>query len=169
MFSSTLLVLMFLAGVTPPEPDMADVFHRLDGDKLVALERQAFDYRYSGAGFMYMRSKSYSEFPGAKSPVRFAAGRLELVVRSMQSPADMDLNGAYSLYKLSVKKQSRELVTTSGSISPFRYSSKNTPGLPVEFSTYGSKSLKLRTGELGPGEYAVGRPYGPSVFCFGVD
>ena len=41
--------------------------------------------------------------------------------------------------------------------------------LPVEFAKYGDASIKLHTGPLPPGEYAVSRIYGQTVFCFGVD
>lgn len=58
------------------EPEFSDVFFRLDAGKLVALERQT--------ATIQMSMKSASEFPGAKSPVRFAAHTpLEFVVRSV--------------------------------------------------------------------------------------
>jgi hypothetical protein len=41
--------------------------------------------------------------------------------------------------------------------------------LPVEFAKYGNSSFKMTTPALSPGEYALGRAYGPVMFCFGVD
>lgn len=51
-------------------------------------------------------------------------------------------------------------------ISP---NSNQTNALPAEFSKYGDSSLKMKTAALPPGEYAVGKSYGQTVFCFGVD
>jgi hypothetical protein len=66
----------------------------------------------------------------------------------------------------------RAVLLMSGHAQPFGGSATTTPAegvLPVEISRYGGSSLKMTTGELAPGEYAVGHPYGPAVFCFGVD
>ena len=152
---------------------MADIFYRLDEGKLVPLERQAAAFHGSAHGFVMMSMKTAAEFPGAKSPVRLTSGQhLEFIVRSLFSVSSVDPSTLYSLRKLDSKKTKRELVMMSGHASPLGASATSTPAegvLPVEFSRYGASSLKMTTGQLAPGEYAVGRPYGPSVFCFGVD
>jgi hypothetical protein len=160
------------AQTAAPEPEMADIFYRLDGDKLVPLERQAAEIHGGAHGFIVMSMKTASEFPGARSPVRFRSGRLDFVVRSVIPVTAVDPNTIYCLRKLNTKKKSRELVIMSGHASPVGMSTTTTPAygmLPVEFSRYGNSSLKMTTGDLPPGEYAVGKPYGPAVFCFGVD
>jgi hypothetical protein len=155
------------------EPEMADIFYRLDGDRLISLERQAAAIHTGAHGYIVYTMKSASEFPGAKSPVRFkSGGHLDLIVRSAIPVSAVDPNTIYCLRKLNAKKKTRELIITSGHAQPFGVSTTTTPAegvLPVEFSRYGSSSLKMTTGELAPGEYAVGHPYGPAVFCFGVD
>ena len=172
---SLLLMVLALSGLAQtavPEPDIADIFYRLEGDKLVALERQAASLQGKAHGFIIMTMKTTSEFPGAKSSIRFKSGHLDLIVRSAIPISAVDPNTIYCLRRLNPKKKTRELVMASGHVSPLGASTTATPGegvLPVDFSRYGSSSLKMTTNELAPGEYAVGRPYGPAVFCFGVD
>jgi hypothetical protein len=47
-----------------PEPAMADIFYRLDGEKLLPLERQAAAIHSGAHGFVVVTMKSASEFPG---------------------------------------------------------------------------------------------------------
>jgi hypothetical protein len=167
------LALACLAQTAALEPEMADIFYRLDGGNLVPLEREAPATRSNAHGFFVMNLTTVSEFPGAKSPVRFKSGeRLDFVVRSVVPVFAVDPNTIYCLRKLDPKKKTRELPVMSGHFSPLGTSTTSTPAegiLPVEFSRYGSSSLKMTTGELAPGEYAVGHPHGQAVFCFGVD
>ncbi len=167
------LALACVAQLATPEPEIADIFYRLDGDKLAPLERQAAAFHSSAHGFIVMSMKTVSEFPGARSPIRFKRGEhLDLVVRSVIPVSAIDPNTVYCLRKLTSKKKTRELIMMSGHAHPFGGSATTGPAegmLPVEISTYGSSSLKMTTGELAPGEYAVGHPYGPALFCFGVD
>jgi hypothetical protein len=162
-----------LAQSAPVEPEFADIFYRLTDGNLVALERQAAAFKGSAHGFVVMGVKSAALLPGGKSPIRFKSGeQVDLVVRSMVSASTADPNTVYVLRKLSSKKKTRELVMTSGHFSPIGGSMTAVPAegvLPVDFSRYGAASLKMSTGPLPPGEYAVGHPYGPAVFCFGVD
>jgi hypothetical protein len=173
LFTVVALAVACFAQSVVPEPEMADVFYRLDGDKLVPLERQAAAIRANVHGYIVMSMKTASEFPGAKSPVRFKSSEhLDFVVRSAIPASVIDPNTIYSLRKLTHKKKTRELVIMSGHATPFGASATTTPAegvLPVEFSRYGTSSLKMTAGPLAPGEYAVGHPYGPAVFCFGVD
>jgi hypothetical protein len=84
----------------------------------------------------------------------------------------IDPNTIFCLRKLKPKRKSRELVMMSGHASPLGASTTTMPAegvLPVDFSRYGTSSLKMTTTGLAPGEYAVGHPYGPAVFCFGID
>jgi hypothetical protein len=156
-----------------PEPEIADTFYRLDNQALVPLERQTAAMKSSTRGFIVMSLKSAQEVPGAKSPVRFKSGQsLTFVVRSLLPPANLDPNTVYVLRKLTPRRDSREFVTTSGLVNPFWGSTTRSPAaspLPVEFKLYGQYSLSLLTPNLSPGEYALGRMYGPPVFCFGVD
>lgn len=172
LFAVMAITLACLAHADVPEPDVADVFYRLDAGNLVALERQAAAFHGSAHGFVVMSMKSAAEFPGAKSPVRCKSGQhVELIVRSQQSASAVDPNILYSLRKLESKK-TRELVMMSGHASPLGASSTSNPAegvLQVDFSKFGTSSLKMDAGVLAPGEYAVGRLYGPAVFCFGVD
>jgi hypothetical protein len=173
LLALTALVLSYIAQSVMPEPEMADIFYRLDGDKLIPLERQAAAFHGNAHGFIVMKMKTASEFPGAKSPVRFKSGQhLDLIVRSVIPVSAIDPNTIYCLRKLESKKKTRELTIMSGHASPLGASTTTTPAegvLPVQFSQYGDASLKMTTTELGPGEYAVGHLYGPAVFCFGLD
>jgi hypothetical protein len=173
LFTVMVLALTCVAQSALPEPEIADIFYRLDGDKLIPLERQAAAFHSNVHGFVVMSMKTVSEFPGAKSPIRFKNGEhLDLIVRSVIPVSAFDPNTIYCLRKLNPKKKTRELVMMSGHAQPFGASATTTPAegvLPVEISRYGSSSLKMTTGELARGEYAVGHPYGPAVFCFGVD
>jgi hypothetical protein len=158
---------------TVAEPEFADVFFRLDGGKLIPLERQTAIIQGKASGFIVMSMKSASEFPGAKSPVRFTSDRpLDFVVRTLLASSAVDPSTLYVLRKLGAKKKSRELVIMSGHASPLG-ASTNSPlaqgVLPVEFSRYGASSIRMTTMALPPGEYAVSRQFGQTVFCFGVD
>jgi hypothetical protein len=154
------------------EPEIADVFYRLDGEKLVQLERQGSATQTGAHGFIVMSMKSVAEFPGAKSPVRFKAGEpITFIVRSPIPIGSMDPNTIFHFRKLVEKRKTRELVTMSGNVNPFGMSVKtngSTGLLPVEFSKYGEHSLKAVTGSLPPGEYAFSK-LGGAAFCFGVD
>jgi hypothetical protein len=60
----------------------------------------------------------------------------------------------------------------TGHVSPLSSSTETSPAhgvLPVEFSKYGNNSIKLRSGPLPAGEYALGCIRRQTVFCFGVD
>jgi hypothetical protein len=113
-----------------------------------------------------------AEFSGAKSPVRFASEPLAFIVRALPYGAG-DPNATYILRKLDQKKSSRILTFMSGHFSPVGGGAATNfaqGGLPVEFVRWGEGSLKMTTGALAPGEYAVGKSYpGQAVFCFGVD
>jgi hypothetical protein len=155
------------------EPEFADVFFRLDAGKLIPLERQTAVIQAKASGFIVMSMKSASEFPGAKSPVRCTSGQpIDFVVRTPFASAAIDPSTIYVLRKLGMKKKSRELVIMSGHASPLG-ASTNSPlaegVLTVAFAKYGTTSIKLTTAGLLPGEYAVSRQYGQTVFCFGVD
>ena len=132
-------------GQSAPEPDIADIFYRLEGERLVQLERQGAATQTGAHGFIVMTMKSSAEFPGGKSPVRFKAGEpLTFIVRSAIPIGSIDPNTIYHLRRLVAKKKTRELVTMSGNANPFGVSTKinGTTGLlPVEFSKYGDHSL----------------------------
>ena len=159
-------------GQSAPEPDIADIFYRLEGERLVQLERQGAATQTGAHGFIVMTMKSSAEFPGGKSPVRFKAGEpLTFIVRSAIPIGSIDPNTIYHLRRLVAKKKTRELVTMSGNANPFGVSKKinGTTGLlPVEFSKYGDHSLRAVTESLPPGEYAFSK-LGGAAFCFGVD
>src|ERR1039457_213770 len=128
-----------------PEPEFADVFFRLDGDKLVPLERQVATMKGGAGGFIVMKMKMTAEFPGAKSPIRFASVPLTFVVRIMAYAAMGDPNATYILRKLEQNKSTRRLIFMSGHFSPIGGSVATNMvqgGLPVEFAKYGDGSLK---------------------------
>jgi hypothetical protein len=158
---------------TIAEPEFADVFFRLDAGKLTPLERQTAVIQGKASGFIVMSMKTASEFPGARSPVRFASGKpIDFVVRTPLSSSAVDPSTLFTLRRLGVKKKSRELVIMSGHASPLGASTSSPLAqgvLPVEFAKYGAFSLRMTTAALPPGEYAVSRQFGQTVFCFGVD
>jgi hypothetical protein len=162
-----------LAQEVPPEPEFANVFFRLDAGKLVPLERQTAAVQGKASGFIVMSMKAASEFPGAKSPIRFDAGKaLDFVVRSPFASSTVDPDTLYTLRKLSGKKKSRELVIMAGHVTPLGMSTNSglaEGALPVTFARYGASSMKLTTGPLPPGEYAVSALHAQTVFCFGID
>lgn len=177
LFSTLLIaVLCSIAGVaqeTLLEPEYADVFFRLDAGKLVPLERQTASIQGKASGFIVMSTKAASEFPGAKSPVRFHSDQLlDFVFRSALASSTVDPSTLYVLRKLNSKKKSRELVIMAGHITPIGGSTKTDLAqgvLPVTFAHYGTSSIKMSTGPLPPGEYAVSLVYAQTVFCFGID
>jgi hypothetical protein len=173
LFVAITIALVCLAQTEIIQPDLADIFYRLDEGKLIPLERQTAAFKGGAHGFIVMSMKAAAEFPGAKSPVRFRTGeRIEFVVRSILSGSTVDPNILYSLRKLESKRKTRQLVIMSGHATPLGGSATVTPAegtLQVEFSKHGASSYKMIVKDLPPGEYAVGRLYGPSVFCFGVD
>ncbi len=108
------------------EPDFADVFFRLDANKLIPLERQIATIQGKASGFIVMSMKASSEFPGAKSQIRIPAGQpLEFVVMSAFSPSSVDPNTLYVLRKLNAKKKTRELIIMSGHASPIGASTES--------------------------------------------
>jgi hypothetical protein len=171
-----LVAVCSLAGVaqeTLSEPEFADVFFRLDAGKLVPLERQTATIQGKASGFIVMNMKASWEIAGTKSPVRFRSDQpLDFVVRSLLAPSAVDPSTFYFLRKLNIKKKARELVVMVGHASPGGATINNDPAqgaLPLTFARYGASSLKMTTGSLPPGEYALSRPYALTVFCFGVD
>jgi hypothetical protein len=169
----TLCPLLAVAQAGPSEPEFADVFFGLDNGKLIQLERQTAAIQSHASGFIVMSMKASSEFPGAKSPVRFPSGQpLDFIVRSPFAGSTVDPNTLYVLRKLNGKKKSRELVIMAGHASPVGASTKSDLAegvLPLTFAHYGDSSIRITTGPLPPGEYAVSRLYAQTVFCFGVD
>jgi hypothetical protein len=91
---------------------------------------------------------------------------------AFQPIAGGDPNSMYVLRKLEQRKNGRCLTVMAGHFSPVGGSVSTNfaqGGLPVEFARYGGGSLKLTSGDLPPGEYAVSRAHGQALFCFGVD
>ena len=125
------------------------------------------------AGFIVMNMKASWELSGTKSPVRFRSDEpLDFVVRSQLLLSAVDPSTFYFLRKLNIKKKNRELVVMVGHASPGSATMNNDPALgalPVTFGRYGISSLKITTGPLPPGEYALSGSYAQTVFCFGVD
>lgn len=155
------------------EPEFADVFFQLDAGKLVSLERQTVSIQGKASGFIVMSVKASWEIPGTNSPVRFHSDQpLVFVVRSPFAQSAVDPSTFYFLRKLNVKKKTREMVVMVGHASPGGATMNNDPAqdaLPLSFARYGDSSLKMMTGPLPPGEYALSRPYAQIVFCFGID
>jgi hypothetical protein len=155
------------------EPEFADVFFQLDAGKLVSLERQTAFIQGKASGFIVMSMKASWEIPGTKSPVRFHSDQtLDFVIRSLFAQSAVDPSMFYFLRKLNIKKKTRELVVMTGHASPGSATINNDPAqdaLPLTFTRYGDSSLKMTTGHLTPGEYALSRPYAQIVFCFGID
>ena len=127
------------------EPDTAEVFYGLKDGNLIPLERQTAATVSKTSGFFVMNMRSALEFAGAKSPVRFHAGKpLEFVVRSDLAWSDLDPNIRYSLRRLDEKKKQRELVIMTGHFSPLGSSTQTTVAqgaLPVEFGKYGKPRI----------------------------
>jgi hypothetical protein len=168
-----LFTVVGVAQETLPEPEFDNVFFRLEAGKLVPLERQTAIIQGKASGFIVMSMKASSEFPGAKSPVRFSSDQpLDFVVRSELAPSSVDPNMLYVLRKLNGKKKSRELIIMAGHASPLGASTKTDLAegvLPVTFARYGASSIRMTTGPLPPGEYAISQANAQTVFCFGVD
>lgn len=177
LFLSTLglLTLLSAPAQTAPdsvsEPEFNDVFYRLDAGKLLPLERLDTGTTHVSVGFSM---KGSIELNGGKSPVRLRAGdRLDFIVRSGLSTAQ-DPSSVYHLRALSIKKNKREMLILAVKGTMFHGATGKTGAalgeLPLEFSRYGSASIKASTTPLLPGEYAVGTGMpGQAVFCFGVD
>lgn len=155
------------------EPEFADVFFQLDAGKLISLERQTTFIQGKASGFIVMSMKASWEIPGIKSSVRFHSDQpLDFVVRSLFAQSAVDPSTFYFLRRLNVKKKTREMVVMTGHASPGSATINNDPAqdaLPLTFTRYGDSSLKMTTGPLPPGEYALSRPYAQIVFCFGID
>jgi hypothetical protein len=137
------------------------------------LERQTAAIKGKASGFIVMSTKASSEFPDAKSPVRFPVGQaLDFVVRTPFAGATVDPATIYVLRRLNSKKKSRELIIMAGKVTPLGATTTSDLAegvLPVTFARYGTASLKITTTPLPPGEYALSRSYAQTAFCFGVD
>jgi hypothetical protein len=178
VLASLILAVLFVSsGIAQKdlaEPEFDNVFFELDAGKLIPLERQTAAIQGKASGFIVMSSKAASEFPGAKSTVRFRANQpLEFIVRSPIASTTVDPSTLYVLRRLNVKKKkSRELVIMAGHATPFGASTKTDLAegvLPITFTHYGASSLRVTTGPLPPGEYALSQAYAQTVFCFGTD
>ena len=116
--------------------------------------------------------------PGARSPVRFAAGQpVEFYLRIYLN--DSDPRAAYfpvrdpnqfSLYRLQQEDEERELLLSESGMSY----NKGEAGRPLLIRLFGQHSFQLVPPEpLTPGEYALkflpAADQGYDVFCFGVD
>jgi hypothetical protein len=169
----TLSAFPCIAQEVPLEPDFSGVFFRLEMRKLTPLERETAAIQGKASGFIVMSMRTVSEFPGAKSPIRFpSAQALDFIVRSPLASSTLDPNALYVLRKLNSKKKSRELVIMAGRVTPVGGSTKTDLAqgvLPVTFARYGASSLRMTTGPLPPGEYALSALYAQTVFCFGID
>jgi hypothetical protein len=157
----------------PAEPQRADVFMRLDAGKLLPLEHQRPVVKSKNRGFIVSSVTRLLKLKGATSTVRFhSAATLEFLVR-MDRPGLMDPGSFYVLRKLQVKHDSREMTLMSARGTPIGvFAKRNLRAeglLPLDFSNYGQASLKLTAHDLPPGEYAISRASGFSIFCFGVD
>jgi hypothetical protein len=177
VLASLILAVLFVSsGIAQKdlaEPEFDNVFVELDAGKLIPLERQTALIQGKASGFIVMSSKAASEFPGAKSPVRFHSNQpLEFIVRSPIASTTVDPSTLFVLRRLNVKKKSRELVIMAGHATPFGASTKTDLAegvLPISFTHYGTSSLKVTTGPLPPGEYALSQVFAQTVFCFGTD
>jgi hypothetical protein len=164
-----LAVVLAFTGIawSQSEPDAPEVFFRLDGTKLVALERQNPPFKIKARGFIVVASSMSAQLKGGKSPIRVAAGQVDLVIRT----AATDPQSIFVLRRLDAKKDSRQIVVSRGHVTPVgaTFDSNNSgSSMPVEFARYGQGSVKA-SAKLPAGEYAIGRPMGPALFCFGVD
>jgi hypothetical protein len=153
-FRIMLVTLIFCAcaGIsqeTVAEPEFDDVFYQLNAGKLISLERETAAIRGKASGFVVMSTKAVSEFPGAKSPVRFPPDQpIDFLVRSPLATSTVDPNTLYVLRKLNPKKKSRELVIMAGKVTPIGGSAKTDLAqsvLPVTFARYGASSIKITT------------------------
>ena len=118
VLGATALLAAACVAQAPPEPEFSDVFYRLDGEKLIPLERQTATMKGGAGGFIYVKMRMTAEFSGAKSPVRFASEPLAFIVRAMPYGVSGDPNATYILRKLDQKKSSRILTFMSGHFSP---------------------------------------------------
>lgn len=162
----------FVAFAQTPEPEFSDVFFRLVNGTLTPLERQDGAIRSSANGFIVMSVKGGVEVPGKQSPVRFSGGTFDFVVRAPGGMATMDPDSLYHLRRLTSKHNRREALLTSGHASPVgatMHAARSQGLIPLDFSHHGSHSYRIRVSDLAPGEYALGRAGGRTVFCFGVD
>jgi hypothetical protein len=154
------------------EPEFADVFYRLDGGKLVALERQASAKIHVGP----FASSVKNEIPGGRSPIRFQADQQQPIEFVFKSVSPSDPAGLYHLRRLTAGKNKREaLIMKTRLTSPLSATSQTGDAandIPVTFSRYGTGSIKATAAALPPGEYAIGLSYGAAsaaMFCFGID
>jgi hypothetical protein len=156
-----------------PGPEFGDTFFRLDAGKLVPLEKESAAIEGKGGGFMVASAKAFWEVPGAKSSVRFGANKpLEFVVRSALASTSTDPSAVIFLRRMDSKKKTREIVYMTGHFSPIGGAAKTNLSegvLPVNFTRYGNGSIKLTSGPLPAGEYALSVLYSQTFYCFRVD
>lgn len=163
------LAVTFCWGQAVEEPEFSGVFFALDGTKLVQLERQNVGVQATFGGTMVMKGKAAIKFPGAHSQIRLrSAQSLGFVVKSS---SDADPGALYHLRRLEINKGEREVVILTERASPLGASARTNEQsiVSVEYSRYGSSSVKLTATSLPLGEYAIGARGGKTVFCFGVD
>jgi hypothetical protein len=154
------------------EPELDDVFFRVDGERLIALEQELPETVIRGGLDVLV-------LQGRASSVRFRAGDLTFVVRSEYDVSKVDATAFYKLHelttprwdpkkqKLTPKTDKRELLLGGTQVFPTRAFYAKTVG--VKFSGYGGSSYKIETESLPRGEYAFRRTAAKAVFCFGID
>jgi hypothetical protein len=175
------LVVCFLSAValharqapTPvAEPPYSQEYNAVQGDRLVALERQrAVTDTKSRRNFVITPStKVFESIANRASPVRVGPGA-HFVVR--MATGDRDPQTLIQLKKLVVGKADRQIpiVTYKVSLIPGGgVNHKRAPdeSIPVTINKYGAASLEIIPQQpLEPGEYAF--MAGHEAQCFGVD
>jgi hypothetical protein len=151
------------------EPELGGIFYALDGPKLIPLERRDAVVQVGVSGIIVMNGKSVIKFTGPHSPVRLRhAPSLDFIVRSS---ANADPGTLYHLRRLEISKTDREITVMSEHATPLGASAKvdDQSIVPLEYSRYGTHSVKVTAALLSPGEYAIGSQGGKTIFCFGVD
>jgi hypothetical protein len=156
-----------------PEPEYLNTAYVYDAasNKLISLERQNSNPAAKSKALGFGGIKATSEVPGLKSPVRFPADQKLVFV--FMAPAGLDPQSLVRIVPLTPKKDHREIV---------RMQSKGVMGMggvksegdkddiPFNASKYSETSVQVSPAvPLQPGEYAIGQPYSPSLFCFGID
>lgn len=151
-----------LAAAGQTEPEFPDVFFAVVQGKNVALEGQEVRTKVRAAALV--TAKASIEIPGPASPVRLAHGTVEFIVK-MGTAGDPDAR--YHLRKLEQTKKSRLVVL--GKVGAFSGASTKTDSIVLPtYSKIGENSVRV-SAPLEPGEYAIGKRGGQTVFCFGVD
>lgn len=139
---------------------------QVQGGAVTPLERQDAAAKVKAHGFIVASGSASLQIAGKSSPVRFPHGAPVAIVLNFSSdPADL-----FHLRRLTPDRKARYAVVSRSRATPIGASGATEAPLPLRFEKDAAVGgYRVEVGTLPPGEYAIGRVGGRTLYCFGVD